>query len=240
MCLWERSRKSPTPDKPEPRPHRSVMRETSIKKTVPSKAPKNEKKMKKQELIETYKRRLESREKTEATDRVDYCLCIVYREIIKNLENLDDIPEGYGVLSEEWVDEHKCRDKSIMLLTEPPKYVEFIKVSDLQNLLIPSNPQSKKSEITTGKQSNHSRFNAILNEMADLYAKKNSDYGDSFGDNFNKYGLISAVVRMSDKLNRIENFIYTDYQVDEKLKDTLIDLANYSIMTILELEKETK
>lgn len=62
------------------------------------------------------------------------------------IEKLPDIPEGYEVLSDEWVDEHKCRDKSIMLCTEPPKYVEFIKVSDLQNLLIPTTSKSKELE----------------------------------------------------------------------------------------------
>lgn len=140
---------------------------------------------------------------------------------------LSDIPEGFEVLSEEYIKEHK-NSREMWCDGKIVHTHEWIDIEALEKLLIPINTQS-----------NPSRFNTILEEMADLYAKKNSDYGDSFGDNFNKFGLISAVVRMSDKLNRIENAIHTDYQVDEKLRDTLIDLANYAIMTILELEKET-
>ena len=78
------------------------------------------------------------------------------------------------------------------------------------------------------------KFREITNEMADLYERKNSDYGDSVHDTYVKYGPVSFLVRMEDKLNRARTLIQKgDQKVnDEKIRDTLIDLANYSILLI--------
>lgn len=82
------------------------------------------------------------------------------------------------------------------------------------------------------------RFRDIVDEMAKTYEKKNTDYGDSFGISVRKYGNIAALTRISDKFNRIENLILNgNAQVkDESLKDTLLDLANYAIMTVMAIE----
>ena len=84
------------------------------------------------------------------------------------------------------------------------------------------------------------QFREITNEMADLYERKNSDYGDSVHDTYVKYGPVSFLVRMEDKLNRARTLIQKgDQKVnDEKVRDTLIDLANYSILMVLEMERE--
>lgn len=76
--------------------------------------------------------------------------------------------------------------------------------------------------------------------MNDLYIKKNHDYGDSFHDTYVRLGIISAITRMSDKMNRIVSLVTKDKQEvnDESLRDTLIDLANYAVMTIMELDGE--
>lgn len=69
--------------------------------------------------------------------------------------------------------------------------------------------------------------------------EKNEDYGDSFGESFRRYGKISALTRMSDKFFRIEN-IFLGHEpnvTDETIKDTLIDLANYALMTVVELDR---
>lgn len=83
------------------------------------------------------------------------------------------------------------------------------------------------------------RFKEITNSMAELYAKKNADYGDSFSRSVEKYGLIAGLTRLSDKFNRVENMVLRGSQsVDnEKLSDTLLDLANYSIMLLMEIEQ---
>ena len=76
--------------------------------------------------------------------------------------------------------------------------------------------------------------------MNDLYIKKNHDYGNSFTETYRKLGIISAVTRMLDKMNRIVSLVTKDKQEvnDESLRDTLIDLANYAVMAIMELDGE--
>ena len=82
----------------------------------------------------------------------------------------------------------------------------------------------------------------ILMEIHDTYVKKNSDYGDSFSKGWKKYGMVSAICRMSDKWERIESLYFKDLEgdevyVDESMEDTMLDLANYLIMSVMELRK---
>ena len=83
---------------------------------------------------------------------------------------------------------------------------------------------------------------AICQKLNQIYKAKNHDYGDSFGDTYKKLGIISAVTRLSDKMNRIISLAVShDAQVkDEKIEDTLLDMANYAIMTLIELEYESE
>lgn len=78
---------------------------------------------------------------------------------------------------------------------------------------------------------------AICQKLNQVYKAKNHDYGDSFGDTYKKLGIISAVTRLSDKMNRLMSLAVShDAQVkDEKIEDTLLDMANYAIMTLIEL-----
>lgn len=85
------------------------------------------------------------------------------------------------------------------------------------------------------KLAKHSNICIELNE---IYKAKNHDYGDSFGETYKKLGIISAVTRITDKVNRLQSLCTKDALVDESIKDTLMDLANYSIMTLIELEGE--
>lgn len=78
----------------------------------------------------------------------------------------------------------------------------------------------------------------ICEQLTLMYANKNADYGDSFGDTFNKLGMVSAVTRITDKTNnRLQSLCVNQQKVkDESIKDTLMDLANYAIMTLIELD----
>lgn len=80
----------------------------------------------------------------------------------------------------------------------------------------------------------------ICDELNALYTKKNHDYGDSFHLSFVEEGMAMARIRLGDKYNRFKTLSRTDKQEvnDESIRDTLIDLANYAIMTILEMESE--
>jgi hypothetical protein len=79
----------------------------------------------------------------------------------------------------------------------------------------------------------------ICEGLREIYKNKNQDYGDSFGKQFSEYGLTSSAIRLEDKLQRFKNLIKHEAQVkDESIEDTLMDLANYSIMTLIELWAE--
>jgi lipid II:glycine glycyltransferase (peptidoglycan interpeptide bridge formation enzyme) len=86
------------------------------------------------------------------------------------------------------------------------------------------------------------RFKELCEEALKIYIAKNTDYGNSFTDSFEEFGLISAIVRMNDKMMRLKSLCQKK-QIEvksESIIDTLKDLANYSLMTIIELEKEAK
>lgn len=79
----------------------------------------------------------------------------------------------------------------------------------------------------------------LLNYLHDLYVAKNSDYGNSVHDTYTKYGLTSFLVRLEDKLNRARALSQKKGLVgDEKMEDTLLDLANYAILAVIELKQE--
>ena len=83
----------------------------------------------------------------------------------------------------------------------------------------------------------------LLKQMHDLYVRKNHDYGDSVHDTYVKYGLTSFLVRMEDKLNRIRTLDKNRAEIkiqDEKIEDTLMDLANYAILAIIEEKLKKK
>lgn len=81
----------------------------------------------------------------------------------------------------------------------------------------------------------------LCKELNKTYEKKNHDYGNSFGETFEKLGIISAVTRISDKYNRLASLCTLPEEErkvkDESITDTLLDMANYCIMTVIELHK---
>lgn len=81
------------------------------------------------------------------------------------------------------------------------------------------------------------RFNKITTTMANLYAKKNSNYGNSFEKLYNDLGPVAGLVPLHNKLDRLTNLVKGGKNDFESLEDTLIDLANYAIMNIIELQK---
>lgn len=82
------------------------------------------------------------------------------------------------------------------------------------------------------------RHAEICDEIKALYADKNADYGDSFHKTFIEEGMAMPRIRLTDKLERFKRLTKFGGQnvKDENIRDTLIDLANYAIMTVMELE----
>lgn len=71
----------------------------------------------------------------------------------------------------------------------------------------------------------------IQNEALELFARKNIDYGDAFA----KYGVIGVLMRIEDKLGRLRTITKNGVVLvnDESIRDTLIDLHNYSAMALM-------
>ena len=75
----------------------------------------------------------------------------------------------------------------------------------------------------------------IQNEGLELFTKKNIDYGDAFA----KYGVIGVFMRIEDKLQRAMSITKNGVNIvnDEGIRDTLIDLHNYSAMALMLLDE---
>lgn len=83
--------------------------------------------------------------------------------------------------------------------------------------------------------------NKIANLMTDTYKRKNADYGNSFDESLDFYGVVGGLIRIGDKVNRIKSLVLKnkDAEVkDESIADTYLDLANYSIMTWLWIKEQ--
>ncbi len=85
------------------------------------------------------------------------------------------------------------------------------------------------------------QFRNITEKMRATFLKKNHDYGNSFHETWEEFGdkgIITALTQISHKYHRLMNIgLGTKPLVDESIDDTLLDMANYCILTIMELEK---
>jgi len=75
----------------------------------------------------------------------------------------------------------------------------------------------------------------ICAELNKIYEAKNHDYGDSFARVREQYPQ-SINIRLWDKLLRLDqlNNGVEAKVTDEKIEDTLLDMANYCIMEVIE------
>ena len=80
------------------------------------------------------------------------------------------------------------------------------------------------------------QMKAVHDEALELFRKKNTDYGDAFAT----YGTVGVIVRMGDKIQRLISVNKNGVTLvdTEGLRDTLIDLHNYSAMGIMLLDEE--
>ena len=89
-------------------------------------------------------------------------------------------------------------------------------------------------DIVMGPNYKEAQFRYITEEMTNLYLRKNTDYGDAFKESLDEDGLLVSKIRMNDKFKRFSQLISNDAKIDdETMEDTLIDLANYTVMTLM-------
>ena len=90
--------------------------------------------------------------------------------------------------------------------------------------------------ISTTNLSRVSQMQLVQKEGLELFKRKNQDYGDAFAN----YGVIGVLVRMGDKIARLQSISTKSVSLvnSESLRDTLIDLHNYSAMAIMLLDED--
>ena len=82
-------------------------------------------------------------------------------------------------------------------------------------------------------------FTSVVESLIRLYAKKNHDYGNAFSASYGIFGHMYCISRIHDKISRLIN-IYKKggpEVFDESGRDTLMDIACYAIMGLVELDK---
>lgn len=116
-------------------------------------------------------------------------------------------------------------------------FIDEATEEELDEALRLINSNTKINPLEVNKTEKHK---LICEKLNALYEAKNADYGDSFGKSYKEYGLTMSCIRLEDKLNRLKslNFSRSIKVKDESIEDTLMDLANYAIMTLIELEEE--
>lgn len=85
-------------------------------------------------------------------------------------------------------------------------------------------------------------FEQLVKQLVETQKRKNADYGSSFDQTLNEFGLVASATRMSDKFNRFKSLMRcgsTARVEDEKIEDTLMDLAAYAIMTVEWIKKQS-
>lgn len=75
----------------------------------------------------------------------------------------------------------------------------------------------------------------VQDEGLELFRRKNQDYGDAFAE----YGPVGVIMRMNDKIRRLMSITKSGVSLvnDEGIRDTLIDLHNYSAMAIMLMDE---
>lgn len=84
-------------------------------------------------------------------------------------------------------------------------------------------------------------FKLIATRLSEIFEKKNADYNDAIFKLVEEVGYVALQAHIYEKYLRISNLMKRDPNVvGEYIKDSLEDLANYSIIWVMILEQEQK
>ena len=87
-----------------------------------------------------------------------------------------------------------------------------------------------------------SQVKSLTDQLQETLLTKNHDYGNSFSKSIEEYGNVVMCIRIGDKLNRLKTLVRRQEQQvsDESVTDTLMDLAGYAILSLVEIKMEDK
>lgn len=155
-----------------------------------------------------------------------------------NLNELEIIKNNFIINNESAIDAAADMNNFVELYDELQHYITKFNLPIKLSVL---GGEKAIAPIDENEPRNVVLFKQLASSIAELYARKNADYGDSFSKSVEKYGIIAALTRMSDKWNRLENLILNKREGlvgDERIEDTLLDLASYCLMTVISLSGE--
>lgn len=87
---------------------------------------------------------------------------------------------------------------------------------------------------------NKNKLQEIADKIVNIVINKNKLYGDSYKNTRQKYGEIIILVRLEDKLKRLENLILKKMKSDESIEDTLMDIAGYVLLELYYRKKNNE
>lgn len=93
---------------------------------------------------------------------------------------------------------------------------------------------------------NSARFHALLAEAAELHDRKQADYGagdDPFAnvrasEDWGIAGWVGAMVRLNDKVKRLQSLATKGHLVNEAAIDSFMDIAVYAVIARVLYEEE--
>jgi len=157
---------------------------------------------------------------------------LINKALMKENAELRAANEMYDKNAKENINQYYLlKDSYLKEHTEMIQLKENIKILELQ--------------LQTGETFNHNlpdnvqKFVEKCKTMQDIYAAKNIKYGNSYTKTYQEYGNTALLLRLEDKLGRAKQLLMKGQTgtADESVIDTLIDMANYAIMGVMELEK---
>ena len=154
------------------------------------------------------------------------------KTIKEAFNGFDEVPKGFkdvfgSKLSEETLDEIKMSthinpdDRLTKLLNDIDKGIR----------------EEVEKQLSDGLK-HKATFESVFDEMKELHAKKDKDYGSAFHKSFEEFGATAGVVRLNDKMERVKSLVKNGKAEvkDESILDTLKDLASYAVMLYVELK----
>lgn len=126
-----------------------------------------------------------------------------------------------------------------------PSEMERIAETDLPAKAPVKKPATKCCHGTETCGVGDPRFKAILDEMWALHQKKAADYGTDSdllsnlrgSEAFGIPAWLGALIRMNDKVRRLQTFARKKSLVNESVEDSLTDLACYAILALILLRE---
>ena len=190
-----------------------------------------------EEGLKKYKEKLKTEPWTLVDDQVPVGTQVNGVEVIKPQTDFNDTDQDYGcdekqnlTLGEHILKEYAKDKKREEIKRDMSKYImndqEEEKIKNMLNL-----KEAKKDNdaVVPGD------FDGICHDLMALHARKNKDYGNAADASYREFGLVSYIIRLNDKMNRLKSLTKPGVEQEvkgESIEDTLMDLAAYAIMAI--------